>query len=48
LTVILERDGSYPPMEHLLAQLDRARRAIAKGRARERSEDGKISSVAVC
>jgi uncharacterized protein (UPF0276 family) len=48
LTVILERDGSYPPMEHLLGQLDRARGAIAEGRARERSEDGKISGVAVC
>jgi uncharacterized protein (UPF0276 family) len=47
LTVILERDGSYPPMEHLLAQLDRAREAMAKGR-HERSEAGKISSVAVC
>jgi uncharacterized protein (UPF0276 family) len=47
LTVILERDGSYPPMEHLLAQLDRARAAMAKGR-HERSEAGKISSVAVC
>jgi len=33
LTVILERDGSYPPMAHLLAQLDRARRAMARGRA---------------
>jgi uncharacterized protein (UPF0276 family) len=33
LTVILERDGSYPPMRHLLAQLDRARRALALGRA---------------
>ena len=48
LTVILERDGSYPPMGHLLAQLDRARRAIAEGRARERSKTGAISSVAVC
>lgn len=48
LTVILERDGSYPPMEHLLAQLDRARRAIAEGRARERSEAGAISGIAVC
>jgi uncharacterized protein (UPF0276 family) len=34
LTVILERDGSYPPMEHLLAQLDRARRAMESGRSR--------------
>ncbi len=33
LTVILERDGSYPPIAHLLAQLDRARRAMARGRA---------------
>jgi uncharacterized protein len=32
LTVILERDGSYPPMAHLLAQLDRARMALVKGR----------------
>jgi uncharacterized protein (UPF0276 family) len=48
LTVILERDGSYPPMEHLLAQLDRARRAMAEGRARERSENGKVSSIALC
>lgn len=33
LTVILERDGSYPPMEHLLHQLDLARRALAYGRS---------------
>lgn len=43
LTVILERDGSYPPISHLLAQLDRARQALAKGR-HERSETRKISS----
>jgi hypothetical protein len=48
LTVILERDGSYPPMEHLLSQLDRARGAMEVGRSRERSEDGKVSGVAVC
>jgi uncharacterized protein (UPF0276 family) len=35
LTVILERDGSYPPMRHLLAQLDRARAALARGRAKQ-------------
>lgn len=34
LTVILERDGRYPPIEQLLAQLDRARAAMAAGRAR--------------
>jgi uncharacterized protein (UPF0276 family) len=33
LTVILERDGQYPAMAHLLAELDRARRALALGRA---------------
>ncbi|HLY98248.1 MAG TPA: DUF692 family protein [Candidatus Angelobacter sp.] len=33
LTVILERDGDYPPIKHLLAQLDRARSAMARGRA---------------
>jgi uncharacterized protein (UPF0276 family) len=48
LTVILERDGSYPPMAHLLAQLDRARRAMAEGRARERSKAGTLSGDAVC
>ena len=30
LTVILERDGAYPPIEVLLRQLDRAREALAK------------------
>jgi hypothetical protein len=34
LTVILERDGEYPPMTHLLAQLERAREALALGRLR--------------
>jgi len=34
LTVILERDGAYPSMECLLAQIDYARRALARGRAR--------------
>ena len=32
LTVILERDGRFPPMPHLLWQLDRARVALAEGR----------------
>lgn len=32
LTVILERDGAYPPMAELLAELDRARAAVAAGR----------------
>lgn len=32
LTVILERDGSYPGMEQLLGHLDLARKALARGR----------------
>jgi uncharacterized protein len=32
LTVILERDGSYPPMTCLLEHLDKARRAMERGR----------------
>jgi uncharacterized protein (UPF0276 family) len=34
LTVILERDGAYPPFEELLNELDRARTCVARGRAR--------------
>ena len=34
LTVILERDGQYPPIEQLLDQLTRARRALQIGRDR--------------
>jgi uncharacterized protein (UPF0276 family) len=34
LTVILERDGDFPPMPELLAELDRARAALAAGRRR--------------
>lgn len=34
LTVILERDGRYPPFAELLAELERAREALARGRAR--------------
>ena len=33
LTVIIERDGNFPSIESLLAQLDRARQAVARGRA---------------
>jgi uncharacterized protein len=32
LTVILERDGAFPPMERLLAEMDRARAAVRRGR----------------
>ena len=34
LTVILERDGLYPPFEEILNELDRARTCVARGRAR--------------
>lgn len=34
LTVVLERDGNFPPIEWLIDQLDRARSAVARGRAR--------------
>ena len=34
LTVILERDGAYPPMAALLAELDAARAALRRGRER--------------
>lgn len=34
LTVILERDGAYPSMDCLLAQIELARHALARGRAR--------------
>ena len=34
LTVILERDGDFPSIDCLLYQLDRARQALAEGRAR--------------
>jgi uncharacterized protein (UPF0276 family) len=33
LSVILERDGNFPSMDCLIAQLDRAREAVAAGRA---------------
>jgi hypothetical protein len=34
LTVILERDGAYPPFPQLMAQLEHARDALAVGRLR--------------
>lgn len=33
LTVLIERDGNFPPFEQLLAQMQRARSALARGRA---------------
>jgi uncharacterized protein len=37
LTVVLERDGAYPPMAELVAQLEQARAALRRGRARPRA-----------
>jgi uncharacterized protein (UPF0276 family) len=37
LTIILERDGDFPPIESLVRQLDHARQALARGRARSTS-----------
>jgi uncharacterized protein (UPF0276 family) len=37
LDVIIERDGYYPPFESLLAELERARSALARGRMRARA-----------
>jgi len=37
LTVIIERDGNFPPFASLLAEVARAREAIARGRARAAS-----------
>ena len=34
IDVILERDGAFPPFDVLLAEIDRARAALAAGRAR--------------
>jgi uncharacterized protein (UPF0276 family) len=34
LSVIVERDGDYPPMDRLLDEVDRARAALAAGRER--------------
>ncbi len=34
LTVLIERDGRYPPIDARLAELDRAREALAEGRRR--------------
>jgi uncharacterized protein (UPF0276 family) len=36
LRVIVERDGRYPPMAELLRELDAARDALARGRARRK------------
>jgi uncharacterized protein (UPF0276 family) len=39
LTVILERDGCFPPIEVLVTQLDQAREALARGRSANRLQE---------
>lgn len=38
LSLILERDGAYPPISSLLGELDRAREALDRGRAQRAQE----------
>jgi len=45
LTVIIERDGHYPPMSMLLAQIERARKALAEGRRRSRESPDSLDNV---
>jgi len=42
LTVILERDGLYPPIQTLLVQLQTARNALAEGRALQPRHQGVV------
>jgi uncharacterized protein len=39
LTIILERDGEFPSMEHLLAQMEHARQAVKRGRAQRSTRE---------
>lgn len=39
LTVILERDGNFPSIDSLLVQVERARQAVACGRARSMKQE---------
>jgi uncharacterized protein (UPF0276 family) len=43
LTVILERDGAYPPMSQLLAQIQRARLCLERGRARHTASKARVA-----
>jgi uncharacterized protein (UPF0276 family) len=45
LTVILERDGQYPGFEALLRQLQRARDALASGRAKRLEKAYELAAV---
>ncbi len=45
LVVILERDGDYPAFDELLAELDAARAALARGRAARLAETHVIAPI---
>ena len=45
IDVILERDGAFPPFEQLLGELDRARAALATGRAMRRAQPEMLSDL---
>jgi uncharacterized protein len=42
LTVILERDGAYPSMDCLLAQIEQARQALTRGRERRIAQEALV------
>ncbi len=46
LTVVLERDGAYPPFEMLLAELAHAREALRRGRERQRATEAQRRGLA--
>lgn len=43
LTVVIERDGQFPAFGALLEQVDRARTAVARGRARQGQSGGHLT-----
>lgn len=45
LVVVLERDGDYPAFEELLAELDAARAALARGRAARVAQTNVVAAV---
>ncbi len=47
LNVVIERDGNYPEMNVLLQQIQMAREALSRGRAKQNSERGIYERAAV-
>jgi hypothetical protein len=45
LTVIIERDGRYPPFEEMVAQVRLAKAALSRGRARVASESAVVAAA---